>query len=338
MNTCTSYQLRTVVFALCLAAAAPALATISVPYSVTELLPECSQIYAGEVLSVTPWSSDAEQSQVRRTAQVRVDRVLKGNPAGKQTVEIVLPQPPLDGDFDRSVKRSPFQVLFLCSESDGLHLCKDSVNGSVNSAIAVSRRAPAGEQPRDALQAVIREMTNSLDDPNAAVVARAVDVLGEIGDAQVVIRLRGLSGSAQADVAPHALVALVRLGDLSALPEAVNYILQSRDTSRMPSDLYSAIENVKDPSAAGLLYPILRSEGNDTAKCAVLRAFRRMKSEQVLPEVQKLLDAPSWEVRYQAVMVLAQTTGDYAYAPAIPTFNADEAKYIAYWKKWVPKQ
>lgn len=336
MHRGTLHHLRAAALVWCTLTCVPASAVLEGQCSIKNLARQCPRICVGEVLAVAPSFTVSQESAPRRTAEFRVDRVLKGTSVVGEVLSIILPQAPLDRSFNRSIERSPYQLLFLCSEPDGLHLCKDSANAAANSAVAVSRVAPAGDQRADPLEAIKREIVTSLDDPSPSVAANAADVLGEIGDSGAVNHLRPLLASTATGVAEHALVALVRLGDTPVLPRAVDYILAGSGTKSVRCAMYTAIENLRDPAVAQALYPILRLKDNVEAKRAVLLAFREMKSKTVLPEVQKLLDDPSWRVRHQAVMVMAATTGEYSYGPAIRLFQGDEGRYISHWKNWKP--
>jgi hypothetical protein len=53
--------------------------------------------------------------------------------------------------------------------------------------------------------------------------------------------------------------------------------------------------------------------------------------------LSKLLYNSDKEIRYEAVMGLAEITGQGSWGPAVNIFNSDEQRYLTYWREWAKK-
>ena len=61
--------------------------------------------------------------------------------------------------------------------------------------------------------------------------------------------------------------------------------------------------------------------------------LRDSRSKSVLPGLKSALDDPDVEVRYNAVMGLAEYANDRTgHAPTMKEYRADEQKYLDYWR------
>jgi hypothetical protein len=60
-----------------------------------------------------------------------------------------------------------------------------------------------------------------------------------------------------------------------------------------------------------------------------------MRQPLALKALATALDDDDVEVRYTAVMGLAETTGQKGWGPSMPAFVEDEQRYLQYWRDWI---
>jgi len=99
------------------------------------------------------------------------------------------------------------------------------------------------------------------------------------------------------------------------------------------SNLSAALMDIKDTSAIPTLERLLSSSNSRTRLGAIV-ALRQMHSSKGIVSLVAALDDIDRDVRYEAVMGLAELTGQDSWRPAISVFQADEQRYLDHWKAW----
>jgi HEAT repeat protein len=78
---------------------------------------------------------------------------------------------------------------------------------------------------------------------------------------------------------------------------------------------------------------LAQSQADDVRESAI-HALRTVRSATAIPAFVRALDDRVQFVRYDAVLGLAEVEHNWALAPSVDAFKADEQKYITAWKSW----
>lgn len=66
----------------------------------------------------------------------------------------------------------------------------------------------------------------------------------------------------------------------------------------------------------------------------IAAAIRSTKSQSAIHPLSSLLADADFEIRYTAVIGLAEITGQHEWGPAQDVFQANERRYLDHWKAW----
>ncbi|PYR78440.1 MAG: hypothetical protein DMF86_05845 [Acidobacteria bacterium] len=100
---------------------------------------------------------------------------------------------------------------------------------------------------------------------------------------------------------------------------------------------YALSEGVKTEAAVPAISRIFKSRDVDTRRAAA-SALRHIGSDAARPELARALNDADFEVRYYAVIGLAEITGDKTWRPSVDEFRHSEARYVEYWKRKVAQR
>jgi len=67
-------------------------------------------------------------------------------------------------------------------------------------------------------------------------------------------------------------------------------------------------------------------------------AFMRMKSPDAVNGLRNALGDSDFQVRYDAVVGLAEIIGETAWRPSARDFRSDEIKYLSHWRERAEKR
>ncbi len=87
------------------------------------------------------------------------------------------------------------------------------------------------------------------------------------------------------------------------------------------------------PRARPQLASLMRSHVPSLALAAAM-ALRQLGIRAAQPDLIHALDHPNQEVRYQAVMGLAELEPGVGEAPSFPLYQRNEGYYLRLWKRW----
>ena len=140
----------------------------------------------------------------------------------------------------------------------------------------------------------------------------------------------------------NAMAELLAAGDSSVLP-AVKQVLLNPNPQGIPSwrldeaqqNLSSALARVKDPQVIPTLTEILKSPDVRVRRAAV-SALRNTQSDKALDALLNALHDRDFEVRYWAVVGLAEIMGENEWRPLQEAFRSDEPRYIQHWESVLP--
>ncbi len=210
---------------------------------------------------------------------------------------------------------------------------------------------------------LIQEIGAAAQDPaTAASISRleAMRVFADLGPGLLPMFDR-LSASPQRGTMAMGLAGQIRLGVPSALETMANSNMTFPQTAQ--SQLASAVCEYRNTDAGGIgtLGVLLGPQYSDSVRACATHALREIHSPQTLPLLEKLLEDSSPQIRYDAVIGIAQyaigfpvarmedkktaianltpgpnfTSDMYPHYPAQGLFLSNEQEYISYWKNWL---
>jgi HEAT repeat protein len=129
-------------------------------------------------------------------------------------------------------------------------------------------------------------------------------------------------------------VLLVR-NDISGLQLAAEALLGSAEglPSEVRQNLTSGIGQLEDSRAVPTLAALLR-QGDDRVRVAAASALVNTASPGAIDPLAEALDDSEYQVRYWAVVGLAEMTGQKDWRPNTDDFRDREASYLSHWKEW----
>jgi len=165
---------------------------------------------------------------------------------------------------------------------------------------------------------------------------QAIFVLGETPGATSALLLQSASRLYEPTLRLGAVAAMLLRNDISGLQLAAEALLLPAEgpPSETTQNLLSGISvGVKNPLAVPTLATLLR-QGNDPVRRAAASALVHTASQSAIDALAQALDDGDYQVRYYAVVGLADITGQRDWRPNTDDFRDREASYLSYWKEW----
>ena len=264
----------------------------------------------------------------RAIATLSIDKVVKGE-AEAQTVDFqffpnlpsayVRVQPKLFGMFflKRNEAGSGYQVLdptypAVIAPANAVLSKEEGLERTVNIVGQVLLTSRAAEDRRVAVSVLRSAQTD-----------RATELLRQgVTDKDTVVKMQSIS-------------ALLNRGDIETLGIAERTLLNppAGTDQYLLDNISAALEGIKDPRAIPALQRLLRSSSSRTRQ-SVASALRQMRSMEAVEGLIIALGDNDRDVRYEAVIGLAELTGQNQWAPSMGKFERDEQHYLDHWKEW----
>ena len=123
--------------------------------------------------------------------------------------------------------------------------------------------------------------------------------------------------------------------DLSGMETAEYALTHTDNLSRntLHNLDYAIGEGVKSKDAVPALSRLAQVQDLETRRAAA-SALRHTGSKSALGPLAYLLDDSDLQVRHDAVMGLAEITGDLEWAPNLDLFQSEEQRYLKHWHDW----
>lgn len=289
------------------------------PIDLERLTNNADLIIIGRVNSIS--------NQGRLIATLSLDKVVKGE-ADSRTVDV---------EFSASVPSAYariqpqlFGMFFLKQNADERYQLLDPVYPAV---IAPANAVLTNEQGVDRTVNVVGQVlltARAAEDRRVAVgvlssarADRATELLRHgAKDKDVVVRMQAIS-------------ALLNRDDIETLEIAERTLLNppAGTDPYLLDNISAALEGIKDPRAIPALQRLLQSSNSHTRQGAV-SALRQMRVMEAVEGLVIALGDNDRDVRYEAVIGLAELTGQNQWAPSIGKFESDEQHYLDHWKEW----
>jgi HEAT repeats len=318
--------------------------TIKAPLDIRALAASASLICKGEAV----WVDDKEEVEFqvrgepvrcrRKVAVFLVDRIYAGAIPGR-TIEIDFLQPVVPSSMEE-LRRGEYVLLFLVRKG-GTNSNRYRFANVTTSKVPIGREpVPSLESGGSPLARITKVLVQSLYDPDLDVVLTAIEQLGELKGKGSVTALRPLVASREPSIRGAAIASLLKLGDKRQAIAAQRFLdakPKGPQAERVRQNICDAVAGLDDPSLLPVIGPLLR-RGGEGVRYAVVRALRKMNAKACLPWLVMALDDADLQVRYQAVMALAEITGHAEWGSPLDTFRDNEARYVGAVKAWSVKR
>jgi len=265
----------------------------------------------------------------------RVDRVLRGDVAPGSTVTVTYGQ---QVGYPRYFL-SGYDLLLLKKQGDQLSMALSSF-----SSVPVSEKTYSVYTKTDDVERNLRwEMLNSLASSSPEVISAALGQYRLLAHPEAVPVLKKYACSSDASDRAMAVSALVLAGEQDFIPAAMAFALKCYSLpvgSASMSGLQAVLvlQEVGVPAKYVPDVGRLLASPNKDVRVFAATVLRSSKTDDTIPYPGTGLSDPDQAVRYPAVMGLAERTKDYPNGPAIYIYQANEEKYLDYWKKKMAAQ
>src|SRR5947209_7455053 len=307
------------------------------PLDLAVLTHNADQIIVGQVIAVWEIEHTTVDMQgqpvpaVRMGASLRSDRVLKG-----LTDQPILNFEFLVTDFGpyRRVPLKQYGMFFLRLKSPHQYMVSDPyypfIVASPNSSVSEG----------DAFNRVVAEVAHVLMlklSRNER--SQAIEALKNVHIEAATKALRYAANDPDISLRLQAMAALLWQNDIASLGAAVEILLNPPPTAEKwrLMNLAASVEGIKDPAVIPLLTRLLAAREVSVRRSAA-SALRHTGANAALQPLVTALKDSDREVRYQAVIGLAEITGESQWGPSIDLFQRNEQRYLTHWREWANTQ
>jgi hypothetical protein len=314
--------------------------TIKAPLDIPSLTESADIVCKGEVVclydegEVQYLAGNEPITFKQKVAVFHVDRIYKGT-ISMTNIEIEF----LQSDFPSSLEslnRGECVLIFLVSKNARYQF----VNLTMSKMPISCEPVPTLKGRASPLVRIRKALIKSLTDANQDIVLAAIEQLGNLKSKETVASLQPFETSQDPIIRCATIAALLKFGDMAYISVAVRFLGDAPDMpgmERVKSYIYGAIAELSNPSLMDSLTPLLQY--NDMQlRYAAIRALRNIRSRSTIPFLIKALDDDYLDVRYQAMMALAEVTQHPEWCTTIDVFRHDETKYISKWKAWFAQE
>lgn len=267
------------------------------------------------------------------SAQIRVLFTLKGEPIlTEMNVHYLIPDAPIGYS---TLPPKSCRLLFLKSEG-GVYKFATPTRPSLP-ALCTSNT-----QESDALGNVIAQEAAVLVSPiiKASDKEEALYALGTCSDPRAIQGLAGDINDSSRTIQLEIISQLALRGNVKGIQLASQILLVPPAT--VPSYILHNLkvgirDGARDEKVIPELSALLQAK-DDVTREAAAEALRRMASRAAIDPLIQALGDQDKKVRYQAVVGLAEITGDKEHHPNLIDYDKDESRYLEHWKAWSPPQ
>jgi hypothetical protein len=309
-------------------------------FSLPDVVAKASFICKGEVISA-PDVRTIRGPLPRKTgiAKLRIDACFKGSLAGVIAVAADEYRPAAGwsgGGHLFTPKTGEHLLLFLRSKGTVYELADDNVG-----ALSVSTRTSSVPPNIDPLENLESDFKAGLQDSDPEVVLKSIRWLGDLQHLHSTAELKGSLKNADEVTRLYLWQTLLKVGDLSIVPEVGRYLDQFDPTSRsysLPNDrvpymqfqVFDVFCGVRDPVVTSYLDHFALSS-NPRVRVAAIQGLRHIGSVKTAPVFLKALDDHQEDIDFVAMQSLLELAGGgpIAWVPTWQDFLKTPDTYAA---------
>lgn len=305
-----------------LVAVLPCSASVNIPLDIKRDSADAEVICVGKVVPLEKCVTNATSPEI--TTQFRVDRVLKGDMAPDTLITL---------SYLRGQQHFSGYDLVLLNKGDASYVFSRTEGSMPASETADS----VYERSADVVANLRWETNNSLQSSSRYVVCKALEQTALLSASDIAELVKPRLTDADIGIRAAATRACIAFGDNTQVLPAVELIekltIDAEGSERLaPVALMAELRKHKaTPDLVEGLAAQLSSKSSAVREI-VSYMLRESNLNSAISHLKIALSDSDPEVRYNAVMGLAKYTKDYGNAPAFPVYQADEQRYLDYWK------
>ena len=303
---------------------------------VTELYQQSDIVVIGQVQTVSiiettfiNLSSARRHGKVMR-ATLLIDKLIKGDPqSASLSCEFFQPD-----DFlgFSPIPKGQYGMFFLKSSPSNIVSVTSPYYPYI---IALPDHIETNES---GLSRVAQELAIVLNSPKISLEQKmqAISAIETIDSPSVNILLKDAFKISNEQLEIGIASALLKRGDITVLEYAVINLLtppQSIDRNQLLRLVLSIETGIHDPNSLPQLVRLLKMKEAQFRR-PIAQAIRLTQSQSAIDPLSTLLEDTDLEIRYVAVIGLAEITGQYEWGPAQDLFQNNEQRYLDFWKEW----
>ncbi len=271
----------------------------------------------------------------KMTATLKSDRFIKGVSTAK-AISFRFRMPKNSIGY-ASIAPGQFGMFFLRESSD-----LELVPANPYYPFVVASHTPPVTMGTDSEQVVaeVAQVLTTAREPLDSC-KRAIEVLSRVRSEAPTEAVTAalLQGAQNADVSTRLLAsaALLRRNDISTLGMVESILMRlptNIDQEARPALIFAIQDGVRDSAAVPTLAHLLNAPDSQVRRAAAA-ALRHTSADTAIYPLSKALRDNDREVRYQAVLGLAQITDQPEWGPPLDLFERKEEHYLNYWKDWI---
>jgi hypothetical protein len=308
--------------------------------NLTDLAASADLIAGGEVTSIRQIGIDIIEDGSEKVpcrvmaADLRVVRILKGS-ASTPVLSLQFIEPYRSGESMgyQTPQVSLYRIFFL-KQVEGTFRFVSPFYPSIPAVReTISGSEPIVDQMVHQLAAVIESRDSSSEQKSEAVWILRITKVVTATEA-----LKKASDNQDASVRFSAIAGLLQRNDISKIDVAADELLRSTEDSEIRQNLLTMITYwVADPKATPALIRLMQS--NDVlARRSGISALIRTRSPEAVPALMQALDDKDSEVRFNAIVALAEINQQPEWKPDKDQFQANERPYLEHWRSWAKRQ
>jgi hypothetical protein len=258
---------------------------------------------------------------------IQVDQVLKGVPPSPTfTVDFVVPEEFIG--WIAPEERAFGLFFFRRTETETLEFT-DPYLTWIQTARGLTSR---GDSPLDRVVSILSTLL-SIPDANIETKGNAIVMLQFSKSNASLLALRDSLSNPTLEVSARAAGALMWRRDASGLEIFKRVFLQGQPVPKsLEQTLPNTLGDIGDPNIIPDLEELSGSSSVYMRRGATF-ALMRMKSPKAVNALSKMLGDSDFQVRYNAVVGLADSMGENAWRPSLQEFKSDEIKYLSHWRE-----
>lgn len=318
-------------FGLCV----PANSVPVAAFNLRKLIEDSDVVVMGSISSVTkkgPKSiqiNGTPQEAIEMIGEIKVDKILKQSSQQPEQIAFTFYYPLKAIPFE-GVTPNTYRILFLRHGPNGLEFTNPYYPSVVSMPGGIARGSPL-DFVLERLSAVLSSTSSSTEEKSKAIV-RLLDVYEPAATDALKVAARG---DLDLNLKLTAVAGLLRRNETAVMDIAEDHLMHPSGGvySWVQESLAGSLAGLRDPATIPSLSRLLHAPGVQTRRSAAYALFD-MKAQTAIEPLSTALDDSDQDVRYIAVIGLADLLGVSDWRPLRDEFNENESKYVGYWKKW----
>lgn len=275
---------------------------------------------------------DGEKANITRVTIIfQIDKIFKGKV--KSNIIEIEAFTSCDVPFINLNKEGYF-LVFLDGPINDVYKFTDQYVGSM----PITSKAIVDTNATDPLDLLELELLASLQEDDRKLMMIAIEQLGNLKHVRSTKPLKDLLQLPDQEITGAVYNSIIKLNDYSILKEAIKYIEQPTTDQHIQvkqAKIARSICFIRDQQTIPILNEQLILSKVGFLREYISRALRAMKNPSSVPYFIAALDDPAQEVRYQALMGLAEIEDKNGeWAPGIENFTSNGIPAVKLWKHW----